>query len=220
MIDIPSVVFIAANRTINAHSLLFASSNFKKGKRRDPAASGLTLRAPSPATPDRARIVSVLTQGRSWAAPGQLGARRDEARPPAAARRLGEVPDRGRPAALAGRPAQIHGDGEQTRDFTFVADAVAANLLAADAPRAAGRVMNVAGGRRTSLNELWDMICDEVGSEIEAHHGEPRAGDVRDSLAGIERATGLLGYSPSTDLRDGLRLTIESLRESGGPEEE
>jgi UDP-glucose 4-epimerase len=122
-------------------------------------------------------------------------------------------------AALEGNPAQIHGDGEQTRDFTFVDDAVGANLLAADAPAAAGSVVNVAGGRRTSLNELWEMICDLVGVEIAARHGAPRAGDVRDSLASIERARELLDFQPTVDLREGLRRTIESFRKSGGCEE-
>jgi nucleoside-diphosphate-sugar epimerase len=115
-------------------------------------------------------------------------------------------------AALAGEPAEIYGDGEQTRDFTFVADAVAANLLAADAPEASGQVMNIAGGRRTSLNELWREICDLVGVELEARHSAPQPGDVRDSLAGLDRAGELLGYAPSVDLREGLRRTLESLR--------
>jgi nucleoside-diphosphate-sugar epimerase len=118
-------------------------------------------------------------------------------------------------AALGGEPAEIHGDGEQTRDFTFVADAVAANLLAANAPKAVGQVLNVAAGRRTSLNQLWNMICDLVGVEIEAHHGDGRVGDVRDSLASIERARELLDYAPSLDLREGLRRTIECFRKPG-----
>jgi len=117
-------------------------------------------------------------------------------------------------AALRNEPAEIYGDGEQTRDFTFVADAVRANLLAADSPRASGHVINVAGGRRTSLNTLWREVCDLVGVEIEARHADPRPGDVRDSLAGLERAGELLEYSPEIDLRTGLARTIESLRKT------
>jgi len=115
-------------------------------------------------------------------------------------------------AALADEPAEIYGDGEQTRDFTFVADAVRANLLAADAPRANGQVINIAGGRRTSLNQLWHEICDLVGVAIDARHASPRPGDVRDSLAGLDRAGELLDYAPEIDLRTGLLRTIESLR--------
>jgi len=117
-------------------------------------------------------------------------------------------------AALMGEPAEIYGDGEQTRDFTFVADTVRANVLAADAPKASGRVMNIAGGSRTSLNQLWHEICDLVGVEIEAKHAEPRAGDVRDSLAALDRARELLGYRPEVELRAGLTRTIDSLRKT------
>lgn len=120
-------------------------------------------------------------------------------------------------AALAGEPAEIYGDGEQTRDFTFVADAVRANALAADAPKASGQVMNIAGGTRTSLNALWREICDLVGVELEANHAAPRPGDVRDSLAGLDRAGELLGYRPEVDLRSGLLQTIDRLRKLPEP---
>jgi nucleoside-diphosphate-sugar epimerase len=111
-------------------------------------------------------------------------------------------------AALAGEPAEIYGDGEQTRDFTFVADAVRANLLAADAAEASGAVINVGGGRRTSLNELWRAVQEIAGARIPARHAPPRPGDVRDSLADLGRARKLLGYEPSVDLREGLRRTL------------
>ena len=120
-------------------------------------------------------------------------------------------------AALAGEPAQIYGDGGQTRDFTFVGDAVKANLLAADAERAPGAVINVAGGRRWSLNALWDAIRQLVGVDLEANHLPPRQGDVRDSLADLSRARELLGYEPSVDLREGLRQTVEYLAKTTGP---
>lgn len=115
-------------------------------------------------------------------------------------------------ACLRGEPATIHGDGEQSRDFTFVADAVAANLAAADAPKASGHVMNVAGGRRISLNELLAALQAIVGRSIEPIHGPPRAGDVRHSLADLGRARELLGWEPVVSLEDGLRRTVESLR--------
>ncbi len=119
-------------------------------------------------------------------------------------------------ACLAGAPATIYGDGEQSRDFTFVLDAVRANLLAADAERAPGSMINVAAGRRTSLNALWKIICEIVGTELEARHAPPRPGDVRDSLADLGRAGELIGYEPSVDLREGLRQSVESFAKTVG----
>ena len=117
-------------------------------------------------------------------------------------------------ACLAGEAPLVFGDGEQTRDFTFVGDAVAANLLAADAARAAGQVMNVAGGRRVSLNQLLREIRSLTGARVEARYQPPRPGDVRDSLADLSRARELLGYEPKVDLRTGLARTIESLEQA------
>jgi UDP-glucose 4-epimerase len=119
-------------------------------------------------------------------------------------------------ACLRGEPPVVYGDGEQTRDFTFVEDAVRANLLAADAAGATGQVVNVAGGRRVSLNQLLGEIGDVCGVSLRARHEPPRAGDVRDSLADLGRAGRLLGYEPRTTLREGLIRTIESLRKSEG----
>ncbi|MDJ0869026.1 MAG: SDR family oxidoreductase [Myxococcota bacterium] len=115
-------------------------------------------------------------------------------------------------ACLRGEAPTIHGDGEQTRDFTFVADAVEANVLAADAPKAAGHVMNVAQGRQTSLNQLLARIQEIAGSAVEPVRGPARPGDVRDSLADLARARELLGYEPRTSLDEGLRRTIEALQ--------
>ncbi len=115
-------------------------------------------------------------------------------------------------ACLRGEAPTIHGDGEQTRDFTFVADAVEANVLAADAPEAAGHVMNVAQGRQTSLNQLLARIQEIAGSAVEPVHGPARPGDVRDSLADLGRARELLGYEPRISLDEGLRRTIEALQ--------
>jgi nucleoside-diphosphate-sugar epimerase len=114
-------------------------------------------------------------------------------------------------ALLSGEAPVVFGDGEQTRDFTFVADAVAANLLAADAPRAAGEVVNVAGGRRVSLLELLGEIRELTGASSLPRHEPPRPGDVRDSVADLGRARQLLGYAPRVELRAGLARTIEQI---------
>lgn len=113
-------------------------------------------------------------------------------------------------AALAGEAPQIHGDGEQSRDFTFVADAVRANLLAAGAPAAAasGRAYNVAAGGRTTVNEVAAAIVSLVPGAPAAEHGPPRPGDVRHSLADLDRARRDLGYEPEHTLRDGLAATL------------
>jgi len=117
-------------------------------------------------------------------------------------------------ACLRREQPVVYGDGGQTRDFTFVEDAVRANLLAADAPGAVGAVINVAGGRRVSLNELLAAIAELCGAPVTARHEPARAGDVRDSLADLGRARSLLGYEPAVPLRQGLLRTIESLRKS------
>ena len=118
-------------------------------------------------------------------------------------------------ACLSGVAPRIHGDGEQTRDFTCVVDAVRANLLAADAPRAVGSVCNVAAGARTSLNQLVAEIRRQTGARVEPIHDPPRTGDVRDSLASLERSRELLGYEPTIGLEDGLRLTISHFEKAG-----
>jgi nucleoside-diphosphate-sugar epimerase len=121
-------------------------------------------------------------------------------------------------AALAGEGATIFGDGEQTRDFAFVEDAVRANLLAADAERAPGAVINVATGQRTSLNALWSAVQEITGVRAEARHRPPRPADVRDSVADLSRARELLGYEPRIDLCEGLRRTAESFSKNTNPQ--
>ena len=115
-------------------------------------------------------------------------------------------------ACLRGEPARVHGDGEQSRDFTYVADTVRANLLAADAPRAAGQVINVAGGRRITLNQLLAALQEIAGCEVEPIHEPARIGDVRHSLADLHRARELLGFEPAVPFVEGLRRTVESLK--------
>ncbi len=114
-------------------------------------------------------------------------------------------------AVKAGRPVVIFGDGEQSRDFTFVSNAVDANLLAAEAQGLAGRVFNVACGQRSSLNNLIDELRHLTGEAFVPRHEPARAGDVRDSLADLSLAHRELGYVPRVDFREGLRLTAESM---------
>jgi UDP-glucose 4-epimerase len=113
-------------------------------------------------------------------------------------------------ACLAGRAPTIYGDGEQTRDFTFVGDVVEANWLAAHAKAPVGSVINVAGGRRISLNELLRAIQSIAGTSLSAKYEPARAGDVKHSLASMARAEALLGFRPRTTLLDGLAVAVES----------
>src|SRR5215212_3437948 len=116
--------------------------------------------------------------------------------------------------ASGGRPV-IYGDGEQSRDFTYVSNVVDGNLRAAESPQAVGRVINVATGRRTTLNELLDTLKKITGrTEVEAEYRETRVGDVRHSLADITRARAWLGYEPQVGLEEGLRHTLEWWRQS------
>jgi nucleoside-diphosphate-sugar epimerase len=116
-------------------------------------------------------------------------------------------------ASLAGRAPSIHGDGEQSRDFTFVADAVRANLLAAGAPASAtGRAYNVAAGERTTVNDLAAAIaslCEDAPPPV---HGPPRPGDVRHSFADLTLTREHLGYAPTHTLTQGLAATLPFYR--------
>ncbi len=109
-------------------------------------------------------------------------------------------------AAYEGRPAVVHGDGRQTRDFTYVANVVDANVLAAETA-ASGTVANVGAGQQTSLLTLLAMISKIAGRSVEYTCSAPRAGDVRDSVASLERALSVLGYRPSVTLKEGLKRT-------------
>lgn len=112
---------------------------------------------------------------------------------------------------VQGRPPDIHGDGLQSRDFTFVADTVRANLLACDAPAAAvGQVFNIACHQQVTILDLFAMIRKHMGATgIEPNHTPSRPGDVRHSFADISRARELLGYEPKWSLSDGLAKTVE-----------
>lgn len=114
--------------------------------------------------------------------------------------------------ALRGVRPTVYGDGEQTRDFTFVENVVAANVLAMDAPDAVGEIMNVACGERLSLNQLLDAVGELTGQSLEAEYVEGRPGDVRHSHADIALASEKLGYQCLVDFRDGLARTIDYYR--------
>ena len=115
-------------------------------------------------------------------------------------------------ALIDARQPIIYGDGEQTRDFTYVANVVDGVLRACQAPGIAGEVMNVATGGRISLNELLRTLCELLGVRTQAVFKEQRAGDVRDSQADISRARALTGYVPIVDLRGGLERTLAWFR--------
>jgi nucleoside-diphosphate-sugar epimerase len=106
----------------------------------------------------------------------------------------------------------IFGDGEQTRDFTFVENAVQASLLACEAPNISGKVFNVGAGGRFSLNQTVELLCKISGKRIEAKYDAPRDGDIRDSQADITQAREFLGYEPQVDFEEGLRRTFEWYR--------
>lgn len=116
---------------------------------------------------------------------------------------------------LRGEQPVIYGDGEQSRDFTFISNVVDANMLAAESAEAVGQVMNVATGNRATLNELLDALKKITGREdAQAEYREARVGDVRHSLADISLARRLLGYEPRVGLEEGLRQTIEWFKTS------
>jgi nucleoside-diphosphate-sugar epimerase len=111
-------------------------------------------------------------------------------------------------ALIEGRQPTIYGDGEQTRDFTYVANAVDGVLRACEAPKAAGEAINVACGTRISLNELLRVMNTIVGTALRPIYKEARTGDVRDSQADISKAKALLDYTPTVPLEEGLRHTL------------
>jgi UDP-N-acetylglucosamine 4-epimerase len=112
-------------------------------------------------------------------------------------------------AALEHQPASINGDGETGRDFTFVENVVQANIKALFAPIDKHEVANVACGDMTTLNDLWKMISQNLGVNIDAVHAPQRVGDIKHSLASIKKASRLFGYEPSVPMKEGLKETIE-----------
>jgi UDP-glucose 4-epimerase len=118
---------------------------------------------------------------------------------------------------LAGEQPTMYGDGEQSRDFTYIDNVVNGNLLAAEAPaeKVAGKMMNLATGSRITLNQVFSLLCELTGYSGQAAYADARAGDIRDSLADIGLARQLLGYEPKVDFREGLRRTVEWYRATG-----
>ncbi len=112
-------------------------------------------------------------------------------------------------------PPTIHGDGEQTRDFTYVEDVAELVVKAATAPNASGRMYNAGNGGRISLNQVWALLQKMEGVNIAPKYGPPRAGDVRDSMADTERAKKDLGHAPRFTMEEGLKRTLEWYRRAG-----
>ncbi len=118
-------------------------------------------------------------------------------------------------ALIEKRSPKIYGDGEQTRDFTYVANVVDGVLRACDAPGASGEVINVATAGRISLNQLFRTMRDLIGASVEPIYEPERAGDVRDSQADITKARQILKYEPIVSFEEGLRRTVEWYRTAG-----
>jgi UDP-N-acetylglucosamine 4-epimerase len=118
-------------------------------------------------------------------------------------------------ALVEGDAPTIHGDGEQSRDFTFIANVVAANLLACEANISGGKVYNIACGGRFTLNELYAALAAQVGSSVKPVYGPPRPGDVKHSMAAIDRIQRELGYSVSVSFEEGIERTVRWYRDVG-----
>ncbi len=116
-------------------------------------------------------------------------------------------------ALLRGESPRILGDGEQTRDFTYIENVVKANLAAAIRPVEPGVIVNVGCGERTSIRQLFDTLRDVIGADVDPTTGPSRAGDPRDSLADITRLRNVLGVEPSVSLEEGIRRTVAWYRE-------
>lgn len=111
-------------------------------------------------------------------------------------------------AVAAGERPTIFGDGEQSRDFTYIANVVDANLRAAAVPEASGRVFNIASGRAITVNRMLALVGELLGKSAEADYTDPRPGDIRDSLADISAARDVLGYDPEVSFEDGMAMTV------------
>jgi UDP-glucose 4-epimerase len=118
-------------------------------------------------------------------------------------------------AALAGRSPVVYGDGNQTRDFTFIENVIDANLAAMSAEGVAGEVFNIACGERISLNDLLDQLASLLQAEAKPTYTAPRPGDIHDSLADISKARDLLSYQPRVKFAEGVARTLDWFRQSG-----
>jgi UDP-glucose 4-epimerase len=118
-------------------------------------------------------------------------------------------------SALHERPLEIHGDGLQSRDFTYVSNVVEANIAAAMAPNVAGEVINIGCGEQHSVKDAADTIAQILGRRLEHYNTEPRLGDVRHTRADISKAKSLLGYVNRVTFFEGMRKTIEHFGKRG-----
>lgn len=116
--------------------------------------------------------------------------------------------------AVAKEPPVIYGDGRQYRDFIFVKDVVAANLLASQAVDAGGKLFNVGTGSFVRIGELWEKVCRLAGLDMEPRFAPPRPGDIVESVAGIDRIRTEFGFSPAYGFEEGLKLTFEWYRDN------
>ena len=116
--------------------------------------------------------------------------------------------------AISGQQPVIYGDGNQYRDFIFVNDVVKSNLLAASRDKAAGEVFNIGTGSFIKVNQLWDIICQQSGRNIEPEYKPPRAGDIFESIADIRHAKWQLGFEPDYSFEKGIRITLDWYREN------
>jgi nucleoside-diphosphate-sugar epimerase len=117
-------------------------------------------------------------------------------------------------AILKDEPPTIYGDGEQSRDFTYVDNVVDANLMAARAERTKGEVINIACGQAVTVNEIIDMINSLLGKNVKPKYTDPRPGDVKHSLADITAAQKLIGFKPAVSFHDGLQKAIDWYRDN------
>ena len=115
-------------------------------------------------------------------------------------------------SAIQGEGLVVNGDGGQTRDFVFVGDVVEAVLLALKSPGARGEAINIGTGRSTSINTLAETLVSQTGSTSRIAHGSSRPGDIRHSVAKVDKAESLLGFKAGTPLQEGLATTIEWMR--------
>jgi nucleoside-diphosphate-sugar epimerase len=117
-------------------------------------------------------------------------------------------------AILKGEPPTIYGDGEQSRDFTYIDNVVEANLLAARAKKTKGEVINIACGQAVTVNEIIDMVNELLGKNVKPTYAAPRPGDVKHSLADITLARKLIGFTPMVQFREGLEKAIDWYRDN------
>jgi len=206
-----TVRLLAAARDAGVRRLVYAASSSAYGDQ--PALPKVETMAPSPLSPYAVSKLAAEYYCQAFAACYGLetvclryfniyGPRQDPASVYAA------VIPRFIVAMLRGERPVIYGDGEQSRDFTYIADCVSANLLAATAPRAVGKTVNVACGKRYTLNELVALLNQILGSAIEPIYEPARRGDVKHSQASITEARRLLGYRPHYSFKKGLRETV------------